>query len=103
VSAEGAWDLAPAAGFRMRFLVAFERATADFDLSRDPPLVVHSAEGSGPVPLPPISGYDGEVRHLLEAIRAGGPLRATLEDAAAVAEMLEAERRSLETGETVRL
>jgi predicted dehydrogenase len=103
VSAEGAWDLVPGAGFRMRFLVAFEGATAEFDLSREAPLLVHTAEGSRAVALPAISGYDGEVRHLVDAIGSGGPLRATLEGAVAVAEILEAERRSLESGETVRL
>jgi predicted dehydrogenase len=104
VSAEGAWDLAPGAGFRMRYLVAFERATAEFDLAREPALVVHTAEGSTPVALPALSGYDGEVRHLMDAIAAGGgPLRATLDDAVAVTEMLEAERLSMDRGASVRL
>jgi predicted dehydrogenase len=101
VVAEGAWDLAPTAGFRMRYLANFERATAEWDLSRTPALMVHTAAGSSPVPLDGTTGYDGEVRHLVEVIARGGgegDLRATLADAALVARVLEAERESLERG-----
>src|SRR5688500_7937660 len=37
VVAEGGW-LSPGTAFRMRYVARFERATADFDLSRDPHL-----------------------------------------------------------------
>lgn len=103
VVAEGAWDLAPGAGFRMRFLVNFERGTAEFDLSRGPAapaLVLHTAEGTSAVePMARgggiATGYDGEVRHLLAAITSGQTqLHATMDDAAGVAEVLEAERAS---------
>ncbi len=103
VAAEGAWDLAPGAGFRMRFLVNFERGTAEFDLARpptSPALVLHTAEGSSAVEPTSAAGrvktgYDGEVRHLLEAISSGrGELRATMREAVEVAEVLEAEQRS---------
>lgn len=112
VVAEGAWDLAPGAGFRMRFLVNFERATAEFDLSRGPAaptLVLHTAEGSSAVE--PIArgggvatGYDGEVRHLLSAIAAGRrEIAATMDEAAVIAEVLEAERASQQSGGVVEL
>jgi predicted dehydrogenase len=98
VAAEGAWDLAPAAGFRMRFLVNFERGTAEFDLSRTPSLVLHTAAGTQPVPLESGTGYDGEVRHVLNVIAEKEKPRATLDDALAVTRILEAERTSLEQG-----
>lgn len=108
VVAEGAWDLAPGAGFRMRFVVNFERATAEFDLARaplSPALVLHTAEGTSAVePTVPgiATGYDGEVRHLLSAITSGSrELGATLDDAAAVATVLEAEQESQRTGGAV--
>ncbi len=104
VVAEGAWDLAPGAGFRMRFVVNFERGTAEFDFSRapgSPALVLHTAEGTSAVePTVPgiATGYDGEVRHLLGAIAGGRrELGATMDDAVAVAELLEAERESQDT------
>src|SRR5690606_13831216 len=34
VTAEAAWDNQPGFGFRMRYTIVFERATADFDLGR---------------------------------------------------------------------
>ncbi|MBX3404199.1 MAG: Gfo/Idh/MocA family oxidoreductase [Phycisphaeraceae bacterium] len=98
VAAEGAWDLAPGAGFRMRYLVNFDRATAEFDLSRSPALVLHTESGTSAVEAdePGVrTGYDGQVRRLLETIaadRTDAP--ATIDEAAAVTRMLEAERES---------
>jgi predicted dehydrogenase len=104
VTAEGAWDLAPAAGFRMKYLVNFERATADWDLSRTPPLIVHDANGSQAIELSSLTAYDIEIRDFVNAIAQGrSDLRATLDDAVQVMKLIEAERRSLETGEIVRL
>ena len=105
IVAEGGWDLAPGAGFRMRFVVNFERATAEFDLARSPALVLHTAEGSSAVePAAPgiATGYDGEVRHLLNAIATDRrELAATMDEAASVAAMLEAEAESQRRGEPV--
>jgi predicted dehydrogenase len=104
VVAEGAQDCSPGFGFRMRYTVVFERATADFDLTRTPTLLLHregrtetvevGAPGSG-------SAYDAEVRAFLGAIaegRAGSDLAASIEDAALTVAVLEAERRSLACG-----
>ena len=35
VVAEGGWDHSPGAPFKMRYVVVFDEATADFDLGRD--------------------------------------------------------------------
>lgn len=115
VTAEGAWDLAPGAGFRMRYLVCCERATLEWDLARAGELAVHTAEGTQKVALASHNGYDGEVRHLLDAVARGDfstargaavareQLGATLADAHAVARILEAERKSLESARPVRV
>ncbi|MBL8763754.1 MAG: Gfo/Idh/MocA family oxidoreductase [Phycisphaerae bacterium] len=96
VVAEAAWDLAPTAGFRMRFLVNFERASVEFDLARSPALTVHAPSGSEPVAFPDAHGYDPQMRHFISLIagRERTP-RATLDDALAVTRLLEAERRCL--------
>lgn len=98
IVAEGAWDLAPGAGFRMRFVVNFERGSAEFDLAKTPSLVLHSAEGSSavePTSVGIATGYDGEIRHLLRVIASGrADIDATLDEAATVTEVLEAERLS---------
>jgi predicted dehydrogenase len=102
VLAEGGWG--PAAGFpfRMRFTAQFQHATADWDLSRDPTLMLAREGRWEPVPVPPETAYQAQVRHMLEAVsaaRANQPfqLRATIEDAETVTKLLHAEKRSLET------
>lgn len=104
VVAEGGWDHAPGWAFRVRYVVVFENATADFDISRDPQLMLIRDGRCEPVPLPRLTGYDAEVRHLLESISRGASEPAvTVADAVRVTRLLEAERRSLETGAVVRL
>ncbi len=96
VVAEGGWDHTPGFPFQMRYVVVFEEATADFDLGRDPQLVVSASGESRPVELPAGDGYLGEVSHLIDAIRSGSTaLRCTIEEAAALAHMLEREREQL--------
>jgi predicted dehydrogenase len=103
VVAEGAW-LAPGTAFRMRYVAAFARATADFDLARDPQLVLYRDGKADPVDVPPRTGYDEEVRHVVAAVASRGTdLAATMDDAVAVTELLVAERASLERREIVQL
>ena len=75
----------------MRFLVNFERASAEFHLTRPEQLVVHDGERSEPIKLEPITGYDGEIRHLVRAITSGSrAIDATMDEALAVSGLLEA-------------
>ncbi len=68
---EGGWDHAPGFPFRMRYVVAFEHATAEFDLRRTPHLEI-STDGRVETPtLAELTGYDGEVRAVLDAVRSG--------------------------------
>lgn len=99
VSAEGGQDSAPGFGFRMRYTVTFEQATADWDISRTPPLLLSRNGQTETIPLPPGAGYEYQARHIVEAVRAGWPpdrLRATMEEAVAVTEMLEKELAGLD-------
>ncbi len=95
VIAEGAWDQQPGTPFRMRYLVNFERATADYDLSRQDPLLLIEGDASSPVKLESISGYDGEVRHFIDVLENRCPARLNLDDAIAVADLLKREREAL--------
>ncbi len=105
ITAEGAWDLDPACPFRMRYTVAFERATADFDVGRDPTLIVHTQGRAEPVTTfrdPDADAYANEMIDFLHAVRdRTRPLRASLADAEAVARLLQYERKSLESGQPV--
>jgi predicted dehydrogenase len=96
VVAEGGWDHSPGFPFQMRYVVAFDEATAEFDLSREPPLMLTKAGETCAVKLPEGDGYLGEVQHLIDLIRSGGSeLRCTIEDAANLAHMLDLERDQL--------
>jgi predicted dehydrogenase len=104
VVAEGGWDHTPGFAFKMAYTVVFERATLDYEFGRPHELVLAHEGKSMPVALEPLNGYDGEVRHLLDAIASGSrKLDATMADALAHTRMLEAERRSIETGAPVAL
>ncbi len=97
ITAQGAWSLAPSAGFRMQYLVNFEHASIEFDLAKTPTVTIHHADRSEPITLPTPSGYEMEIRHFLAAVAGTEPLRATLADAANVVAILCAERKSLQT------
>lgn len=102
VVAEGGWGHEPGFGFRMRFVVCFEGATAEFDLSREPHLQLSRAEACEGVEVEALTGYDAEIRHLVSCIAEGrSEASVTCEDAAASLALVEAERRSLETGRPV--
>ncbi|MBK7643105.1 MAG: Gfo/Idh/MocA family oxidoreductase [Planctomycetes bacterium] len=104
VVAEGAWDHDTGFQFRMRYIVVFEHATADFDFGRAPQLLLVQDGHAQPVPIAGTSAYELQVQHFLTAIVEGRKdLRANVEDALGVARLLEAERASVETGRAVKL
>ena len=101
VTAEGGWVAEPGFPFRMRYTVAFERATADWDLSRADTLLLSHAGKTEVVALPSLTAYEREVQAMVELVTRGGRSRVTMADAVAVAELLEAEQSSLDTGRPV--
>ncbi|GMU82630.1 MAG: oxidoreductase [Planctomycetota bacterium] len=104
VVAEGGWDHSHGFPFKMRYVVAFERATAEFDSGREPPLMLATGGELNPVPLESITGWDLEIRHMLRAIHDGRrELIASADDAVGVARLLERELESLRVGSAVRV
>ncbi len=104
VTAEGCWDADPARPFQMGFEVTFEGGTAVWRLGDDEPLVLHRDGASEAVPLDDTSGYDGEVRHMLELVRGRGRPRARLAEMLSLTRLLAAEGASLDArGERVSL
>ncbi len=98
ISAEGSWSMNPAFGYRMRYLAAFERASVEFDLVSTPTVTVYADGGKSHPDLPPGTGYDGQVRHILRAIASGSRTTdAPIAEAVTVARVLEAELRSTKT------
>lgn len=96
VAAEAGWTRSASAGFRMRYTVAFDRATAEFEMGRDPVLTLSDESGSRGIELPEGTGYDRQIKHLVRAIAEGRrDVRVTMDDALGVAALLDAERESL--------
>ena len=100
VTAEGSWSAAEGFGFRMQYTVHFERATADFDFGRkDGALAVYVEGKSQAVEVSKRDGYAGELAYFIECVKSGKkPTRVTAEDAVVGLQIVEAEKRSIETG-----
>lgn len=103
VLAQGAWDHQPSVGFQMRCTIVCERATIDFDISRADQLVVHRGDAFESIDVGSLSGYDGEIRALIDRITGQCENTTSMDDAAMVARVLECERQSMHQGSTVRL
>ena len=102
VLAEGSWAMAKGFGFRMQYTANFEHATAQFDLAGKDPLHLFRDGKDEVVPLEAGMGYQYEIAYFLECVRTGtAPKQVTLEHAATSLEIVEAERRSLLTGQRV--
>jgi predicted dehydrogenase len=98
VHAEGGWIMNAGHGFNMAYTVNFERATADYDLARGADALKLCEEGQparfvrceGP------DGYEGELRHMIDAILAGKPpSTVTAQDGLSAVEICEAEEKSV--------
>lgn len=106
VSAEGSWLMTSGYGFNMSYTVNFENATADFDSSRGADALKVCENGRKPkiIRSKGSDGYEGELRHLVDSIRAGKPpVIVTPEDALNAVRICEAEEKSIRLGRPVRL
>ena len=100
VTAEGGWLADPDAEFTMQARFECERGTMTFDIGREPEIVIELPDGSTearPEASEGGTGYDGQVRALLDAIESGAsepPV--TLDHAAETARVLQAEITSVD-------
>jgi predicted dehydrogenase len=102
VMAEGSWCMASGFGFNMQFIVNFERATAMYDLASNPLLKLVREGKAEPVQIPPGMGYEYEICYFLDCIKHNRqPQVVTLADAARSVAIVEAEARSIATGQPV--
>jgi predicted dehydrogenase len=104
VLAHGAWDHQPAVGFQMKCSIVCEDATIDFDINRDDQLIVYTGDTSTPIELGSQTGYDGEVRYVLDLIAGNASALTTpMNDAAVVAAVLDAQNKSMASGTKISL
>lgn len=100
VCAEGGWLPSSGRGFRMRYVAEFERATAEFDLAATPRVRVTADGTTRGVECPGEAGYQPQMARAVRCVAAwrdGTPSEpvATLDEAARVTRVIEAELRSL--------
>jgi predicted dehydrogenase len=105
VCAEGSWCLADGWPFNMSFTVNCEHATIDFDLSRkETPLIVYADGKVNVIETDKHDGFFGELSYFVECVRTNTrPQRVTADDAVADLILLEAEKKSVQSGQVVML
>jgi predicted dehydrogenase len=105
VSAEGGWLMAPKFGFQMSFNIVLEKATLVYDSTRDPAFKVCTMKGETQVPgVAPGDGYSREIAHFAAAIAGKKlPVVTTPEQSCASVRIVEAEKKSADTGRVAEL
>jgi len=106
VSAEGSWIMNAGHGFNMAFTVNFEKATVDYDLARRRKAFRLFREGKKPrtIKAEGEDGYVGELTHMLDAIANGKPpSMVTAADGMSAVQIIEAEEKSIASGQVVAL
>ncbi len=106
VTAEGGWAMASGFGFNMAYTVVFERATADYDLSRGENALKLFTDGAEPQVIRPegSDGYVGEIQYLVDCLLSGRSLETvTPADGISALEICEAEEKSVLQRQSVSL
>lgn len=98
VYAEGSWAMAEGFGFNMSYTAIFERATADYDVSRGENSLILYEDGKKPqtIKCEGGDGYVGELKHIIESVIEGKqPSVVTAKDGMSAIEICEAEEKSV--------
>ncbi|MEO1534459.1 MAG: Gfo/Idh/MocA family oxidoreductase [Planctomycetota bacterium] len=103
VLARGGWLRSPSFPFTMRYIVEFDDAVADFDLTRKQTLMLHGGDASQAIEVPAGSGYDHQAAAVVRAVLHGGDAPVSLNDALASLRVIEAERASMSSGNRSRV
>jgi predicted dehydrogenase len=104
VVAEGGWCLSDGFGFSMTYIANFDNATAEFNMANKNALTV-SKDGKQEFPaLAAGTGYEGELAYFVDCVaKKQKPTRVTAADGVEGVRMVEAEIRSIESGQVVKL
>jgi predicted dehydrogenase len=105
VMAEGCWCMTEGFGFHMQYTINFEKATAVWDMDAAETLMLFEPGKPGaPVKLRAGMGYEHELVYLLDCIAKGTkPTIITPDSAADSVKLVEAEVKSVKTGQPVTL
>jgi len=98
VTAEGSWAMSAGFPFRMDYTVNFERATAEYVMLREQPLVIYENSKATPHACQGADGYHNELAYMAQCVASGkAPSIITAADAAESIEIVEAEALSVGT------
>lgn len=104
VVAEGGWTMEPAFGFRMRYTISFDRATADYDLGRKDSLLLSQGGEAAAVSLAETDGWHEELKYFVDCVeQRRRPSLVTADDAVRALAVIEAERESIRCGSAVKV
>ena len=104
VTAEGSWALNKAFGFAMQYTVNFAHATAVFDISAEPQLKLMRNGKTTAVKIKDGVGYEHEIAYFVKCVKNGTrPDVIDPTSAALSVTIVEAEKKSLETGRIVNI
>jgi predicted dehydrogenase len=104
VTAEGGWAMSDGFGFTMRYTANFERASVDYDLGREKPLMLYQNGTAEAVDCGSEYGYARELRYFTDCVRrTDRPTVVTADDAVRSIRIVEAEVRSVRSGSVVNL
>jgi predicted dehydrogenase len=104
VVAEGGWSMSNSFPFHMSYTVNFDRATAMFNLSEKPLTICENDKPPHQPDLRPGMGYQYEIEYFINCIKTNTrPTVVTIEDASKAVTIVEAEVKSVQTGQPVRL
>lgn len=105
ITAEGGWAMMPSFGFEMSFNIVQEKATIVYDCTREPAFKVCPTEGEAFTPqVQPGDGYILQIEHFVRAMK-GEKMTpvTTLEESRDSVKIVEAEKKSVQTGGIVSL
>ncbi len=105
ITAEGGWALMPGFGFEMSFNIVQEKATIVYDCTREPAFKVCPAEGDAFTPeVQTGDGYILEIDYFVKALNGEDvPPITTLDASRGSVRIVEAEKESIRTGNSVSL
>jgi len=105
ITAEGGWAMMPSFGFEMSFNIVQEKATIIYDCTREPAFKVCPADGEAFTPeVQPGDGYILQIDHFVRVLK-GEKMTpvTTLEESRDSVKIVEAEKKSVQTGGIVSL
>jgi predicted dehydrogenase len=104
VTAIGAWHQHQTWPFYMGYTAVFERGTLDFDIQRPKPVMLYTDQAAEEIQVAATDGWFEEIKYLVDCIAKGElPELNTIASTEITMKIVQAEARSVESGQTERV